>query len=558
MLNYTQDPRWNTQRAIIDTIKNYFEEGEKFILVRGPTGFGKSPTGLVLAKEIGSAYITSPQVVLVDQYRSMLEKEFIGFGKSIKGLSNYKCAYAIDAANGPCHIEGFKFPENGSSSCPQRASCEYYVARDLAINSKTTVMTFHYFMHPIRYSLLGRSDVELPNNKKSDDNDKKYSWGKRKLLIIDEAHDLPEVLRDFFSLTVRESTFGKKVFEVLKKHQMEKGEDLLNILKAQLTLLKPTEEEVLKYMVKVVSQVSEGDNVFYQGHTYSYKDFLSMIHQESNLIKRIEHYLSTISLNADWVASRENEGAFVWKPYEAGIYMKQLFDKFDYVVLMSATFIDHKLYADRLQIHSYKFIDIPSRFDPNQAKVYLYYDNWLRKDSTDAVKGRVVAKIESIAEKYRYYKGIIHCHTYAWQRYIYEMANQDLRHRFIIHEANNRSQALMEFYKEKNPKILLSVNMGQGIDLKDDLARWQIIVKAPFPYIGDPWVQKHRERTPAWFVDNTIVEIIQACGRIVRTDTDWGHTYILDGNASRLLDDNRDRLPPWFVQRLQHIREKKR
>ena len=543
MTNYKDDPRWPVQRAVIDEIEEYFKNGEKYVVVRGPTGFGKSLTGLMLAKEVGPTYITSTQVVLVDQYQKMLYDGFVGLGKAIKGLSNYKCKMgALNAAEGPCHLPGYK--------CPVRNECDYYIARDEAINSNTAVMTFHYFMYPVRYALTKGKNFEFSE----ENNHKKYNWPARKLLIIDEAHDLPEVLRDFFSLSVREKTFGREIFNVLKRKQLDSSENLLITLKQELIHLKPAVEDVLDDMTKRASSLTPTDVlVKYQGHTYSVSEFLEMTNQQSSSLRRIEHYLDSISRNSDWVFSREQE-AFVWKPYESGVYMQQLFEKFEHVVFMSATFINHKLFMDRLGIQKYKFIDIPSRFDPNNGKVYLYYDNWLRKNSSDAVKGRIVARIESIAKTYSRYKGIIHCHTYEWQKYIYDMASPELRHRLVVHDSGNRSQVLREFYVEKNPKILLSVNMDKGLDLKDDMARWQVIVKAPFPYLGDAWVQLHREKMPEWYDDNTLVSIVQACGRIVRTDTDWGHTYILDGNASNLLDSNIEKLPTWFVKRIQHLK----
>jgi Rad3-related DNA helicase len=542
MIDYKNDPRWVIQRQVINEISEYFKHDGKYVIVRGPTGFGKSLTALVLAKEIGPTYITSTQVVLVDQYQDMLSNGFIGLGTAIKGLSNYRCKKeAPNAAEGPCHLPGY--------NCDLREKCDYYIARDKSINSNTAVMTFHYFMYPVRSALLEDKNIEF-NSK----NDKYFTWQKRKILVIDEAHDLPEVLRDFFSITVKERTFGVDLFNDLKSASYELAdEELIEFLKQKLIILQPKVERVVKDLSKIAEKITEDTmSLEYGGKTYTRKDFLIYVAQQNSLLRKIIHFIDTINRNNDWVFTREFD-AFVWKPFEAGVYMKSLFDKFDYVVFMSATFVDHKLYASRFGISEYKFIDIPSRFDPNKGKIYLYYDNWLNKKSPDSVKGRVMARIESIAKNYSIYKGIIHCHTYEWQKYIYESASFGLKRRLLIHDPTNRSAVLKEFYLENTPKILLSVNMDKGLDLKDDLARWQILVKCPYPYLGDRWVDEHRKRMPEWYTENTLMTIIQACGRIVRNDKDWGHTYILDGNASNLIEKNADKLPEWFTHRIQHL-----
>jgi Rad3-related DNA helicase len=62
-----------------------------------------------------------------------------------------------------------------------------------------------------------------------------------------------------------------------------------------------------------------------------------------------------------------------------------------------------------------------------------------------------------------------------------------------------------------------------------DQARLQIIVKVPFPDLGDPYVQammdKHGEE---WYIWQAVKALEQAYGRIVRAEDDWGVTVCLD------------------------------
>lgn len=127
------------------------------------------------------------------------------------------------------------------------------------------------------------------------------------------------------------------------------------------------------------------------------------------------------------------------------------------------------------------------------------------------------------------------------------------------HDPNNRQQRLKEFTDlTEGNTVLLSVNMGEGIDLVGDKSRFQILVKCPYPYRGDPWIKKHYERNSRWYRQQTIIQIMQMCGRIIRSKDDWGTTYFIDEHIPRIL--NQVELPDWFTNRLkagEEIRKKK-
>ena len=89
--------------------------------------------------------------------------------------------------------------------------------------------------------------------------------------------------------------------------------------------------------------------------------------------------------------------------------------------------------------------------------------------------------------------------------------------------------------------------MTEGFDFAYDLARWQVIAKVPFPYLGDRQVAAKKDINQDWYDLQAVMSIIQACGRIVRSDTDHGVTYVLDGDFMPLFEKNSDFFPRWFV-----------
>lgn len=88
--------------------------------------------------------------------------------------------------------------------------------------------------------------------------------------------------------------------------------------------------------------------------------------------------------------------------------------------------------------------------------------------------------------------------------------------------------------------------MTEGYDFKDDQARWQIIAKIPYPYLGDRQVEAKKNMDPAWYDLQTIMSIVQASGRVCRSKEDHGVTYVLDSDFKSLWDKRKEMFPPWF------------
>ena len=91
----------------------------------------------------------------------------------------------------------------------------------------------------------------------------------------------------------------------------------------------------------------------------------------------------------------------------------------------------------------------------------------------------IVAKILEIAEKYPNEKGVVHTYTYVISKMIEDRLKTN--DRFIFHNSKNRQSQTQRFIESDEPKILVSPYSFEGVDFKDDLARFQIIAKNPFP-----------------------------------------------------------------------------
>jgi Rad3-related DNA helicase len=96
------------------------------------------------------------------------------------------------------------------------------------------------------------------------------------------------------------------------------------------------------------------------------------------------------------------------------------------------------------------------------------------------------------------------------------------------------------------PTVLLSPSMTEGVDLKDDTGRFQIICKVPYPYLGDKLIKKKMHKWKWWYPLQTAKTIVQSVGRSVRSINDYAVTYILDEDWNRFYNRNKAMFPEDF------------
>jgi len=148
-----------------------------------------------------------------------------------------------------------------------------------------------------------------------------------------------------------------------------------------------------------------------------------------------------------------------------------------------------------------------------------------------------------LLEKHSNEKGIIHAVNYKVAKYIKENV---VSSRLLLHDSSNRDAVLKLHIESQEPTVLLSPSMTEGVDLHDNLSRFQIICKIPFPYLGDLVVKKRMENNSKWYPYMTAKSIIQSLGRSVRNETDHAVSYVIDSDWERFYRTNSDLFPKEF------------
>lgn len=171
-----------------------------------------------------------------------------------------------------------------------------------------------------------------------------------------------------------------------------------------------------------------------------------------------------------------------------------------------------------------------------------------RNNLSDAAE-IMAKKIEELSIQYAGRKGVIHA-TYQMSGLLRKHLHNE---KYIFHNRENKKEKYREFLKSSD-SILIACGMYEGIDLPGELGHWQVITKVPWMSLGNPAIKYMAEQDPQWYIWDCLRTTIQACGRICRSETDRGITYILDQTFERLYNEGNAMMPGWYQDALWDIR----
>ena len=521
------------QVNLINKIEKAFSGGKKFVICCAPTGSGKSFLAKTLANTSDLPSETFKQLIRnYDAYRVDFDgnysyekecKDEPAFGTfaltitkslqdqyqelfkgtdALKGKTNYICDIDknYDAELAPC-----TFAPTLRDSCWVENRCPYYNARNEAMLSQFAVLNYKMFL-------------SLPSHIKQ-----------KNFLICDEASELEdELIRQFSAEISYEKLSNYNIpYEVLvtdnrdrahiwTSNLIEKISDELNIFLNRSNKKLITQTEKIKYQ------------------------FLKNIHRSLTIIN--SHWQ-----DCEFVIDIDSKRVIL-TPLRAYSLSKYIFNHGERVVLMSATIIDHKHFAKSLGITDYEYIEVDSTFEPAKSPIYIsskYKLNY--KTLANALPG-ICDQIKTIIEHHKADKGIIHTHSNDITSFIKERIKND---RLLCRDTNNTNEDILKIHTENNdPTILVSPSLVYGIDLKDNLARFQIIVKSPFLPLSSKRIKKLFELDKDWYENKMLNAVVQASGRATRNKDDYSSTYILDGNFINTVKRAKSKLPKYFIERI--------
>jgi hypothetical protein len=526
------------QREAIEFALKQFEDGKRFVIIEAGTGVGKSAIGVTISRALSSwmtpgedykrgAYFLTTQKILQEQYLD----DFGGCKgpmTSIKSSSNYQCKFHKKQSCG----EGqrlLKLEQDKTSRFFRTCSfsCNYKEEKGKFMESPESITNFSYFMAETTYS--GKL---LP----------------RDVLVIDEAHNSDSELSKFIEVSISEK-FAQTVLNL----QMPKT---LNTERAAFDWIKNV------YITKLTSHLKHIEAMFEQhaGLREKVKEFDALSRQIEMLDKHMCKVNRFIELfdEDNWVfniseTEDQKTRRLEFKPIDISPYSEQSLFRFGRKVLMlSATILNQRAFCESLGIslEDSAFITLPSPFPVENRPVLVSPIGKMSAGEIDNTLPRLADAVRQILAAHPKEKGIIHCHSYKVANYL--MKNIKSK-RLLTHKSEDREDVLNQHLSSKEPTVLVTPSMTEGVDLKGDFSRFQIICKVPYPYLGDKLVQKRMRRWSWWYPLQTAKTIIQSLGRSIRSADDFAISYILDSDWDRFYGQQQDMFPESFRVAVQKV-----
>jgi Rad3-related DNA helicase len=227
----------------------------------------------------------------------------------------------------------------------------------------------------------------------------------------------------------------------------------------------------------------------------------------------------------------------------------------EYYLISSATILDPEEYVELngltqlLDRDEIEILEAPSTFPPENRPIIDATIGPLTQQQWDNNMPLAVAAVEEILRKE---KGniAIHSHSYRHQRALVSNLPPDLKQRLIVHSRDDREEKLQEWMRSRG-KVFVSVAFNEGQDWKYSICNAQVLLKVPFPDLGDRRVKRRLELGyRRWYQNQAMLEVIQAYGRAVRAEDDTARFYVVDGSFLQLLRSTWECIPDWFKEAL--------
>jgi ATP-dependent DNA helicase DinG len=512
---------------------------KRFIVLEAPVGFGKSAVAAAVCTYLSSAYILTSTKQLQDQYAS----DF-GF-PVVKGKSNFQCR--VPTASGllpPCnkgrceadwklsdcpHYLTFEeYDQHKSRQCTRDSKCEhvkdrrlcpYYDQKWSGFRSPVTVCNYPFLLSQLKYA------EAVPH---------------RRLLICDEAHDLEKQIVGFASFSLVRSELERyrngdnKEFVI-----QDRGVDDPTAWLGVLSDTKATLDEFC------ATHLEDGT---LQDRVAACKDLAEAL---GRFIEDLEADPTNWVVNSARRAKDDSIDEVVFQPIQIGNFTRPLFETADSVLFMSATIFSKELLCKTLGVkeEDVSYISVPeSTFPVENRPIHPLNTARLNRESLDASLESIAEAVNAIMDRHVGERGVIHTTSYYQVNYIMQHVSESNRARLVTTEGSSERSALLRIHGSTDASVLISPSLFQGVDLKDGMSRFQVVVKVPYPDLSERRTVMKLRRDGAWYAWQTALRLVQTYGRSVRSETDHAVTYVLDSNFMPFVNAHRDLFPAYFLE----------
>lgn len=531
------------QTAALDFIDEAVRNGYRDIVVAAPTGSGKSGIGAAAALWAGSfdlagnycrgGYYLVTQKMLQDQ----LERDFSRWtpkfsveGASIRSSVEYPCP-----SFGTCMAGGMALAAEKGEKCTQRSdkSCPYTVAKSNFCASTVAVTNYPYLF--TEHHHLG----ELPA---------------RNMLVADECHTLEKQIISFIEIVINKSMLDTWAPSCRPVPEMHSSAEFVQWLRQSYMHVCKERYAMLKTSLESSSYVDESAAELERAKQK--KRVEDEINALKNHLDHVEYAVDSLDNNPEhwvfWQEKVDEEFTCTAKPLSAAPFAPKMLNTMGAIRLYMSAYPGPKSVFCRslgLNEDAVAWLDLDSSFPVENRLIHLTYVGSMSRKREAETTPRLLSMCETILQAHPNEKGLLHCNSYRLGKLICDhLSTTSERSRIIFAaQASERLDCFKNHQQASKATVFVSPSITEGFSFDDDLARFQIIAKCPFPFLGDRQISARMKNDPEWYALQAAQTIIQATGRIVRSETDSGVTYIIDSDFARLYADNPSFFPDWWV-----------
>ncbi|WP_226482299.1 helicase C-terminal domain-containing protein [Natrinema amylolyticum] len=523
-----------TQEQALRDVRDAFAAGNDVVLVRAPTGSGKSLLARAIAgcarradegdpSDATGAYYTTPQVSQLDDVAA---DDLLADLNVIRGKSNYTCILPEERETpvnqAPCVRErGY--------DCSVKHRCPYFSDRAIASNREIAAMTLAYFMQTAGSEVFRQRDV----------------------VVVDEAHGLAEWAEMYATIQLGPRTVP--FWDDLRVPEVDDVERAVRYAESLAQTCTRRKDDLLAQDSLSPADVRERDRLqeLIGELEWFVSDYRDPQSPTTWLVDQSELRSRDAGDAGDDGDDDPQGGPLTIKPMNPEKYLQHtVWDRGNKFALLSATILNKDAFCRQVGLDpaDVALVDVEHTFPVENRPLYDVTQGKMTYDERGETTPKIARTIVRLMQHHPDEKGLIHAHSYDIQDRLADLLEDfGVGDRVRTHDRDGRDAALEAWKAGDDPDVFLSVKMEEALDLKGDLCRWQVICKAPFLNTSDSRVAHRLEEGQwAWYYRTTLRTVIQACGRVVRAPDDYGATYLADSSLLDCFDRARTDMPDWF------------
>ena len=502
------------------------DDRPRVVFWEAPTGTGKTHGAVAIADALSedrALYVCSG-IQLQEQFARDYPEAAV-----LKGRSNYVPTVAMPGITcADCNKTG-RGEQAKCSYCPDIALCPYRVVKIAAVRGHLAVINTTYFL----------TEANGPGA---------FS-GNYPFVILDEADELESELMRFMEFKVAQSTMRELDITPPKKgiHRKTMAAWLEELAEAAV-------DEGRSIKVEVAGEEDPE---------------LVKIRDKWLMLGGRAKYMAGEVVDENWIRTYQEEGwgkdrsePLLYKPVEVDKRApKLLWEHGQRWLCMSATIISAEQMARELGLErdQWEFVASGSDFPAERRPTYVTGVAAMTKKKMEVSLPAMVEGVSRLVDHHPGENVLVHTHTFKIAGALAEeMSPADGRKVFSYASSRDR-EATVEAFREEGG-VLLAASLERGVDLPDDMCSVIMIVKVPYPYMGDRQVAERmsREHGQTWYEVQTIRALVQMTGRGMRHRMDRCVSYVLDGQFNMgVWRGRRELFPAWWREAVQMVRVNK-